>query len=81
MERDTQMGTSWFYTYKSARKPTCPVLAGKEALDGNDFLERSLFASDFSPKAKVALIKSKTLIKLFSKGSVHLLYVNIPDSF
>lgn len=64
---------------KVLRKATCPVLAVKEALDGNDF-RKVAFASDFSPKAKVAFDKIKPFIKLF-KSSVHLLYVNIPAHF
>jgi nucleotide-binding universal stress UspA family protein len=60
-------------------KATCPVLAVKEALDGNDF-RKVAFASDFGPKAKIAFDKIKPFIKLF-KSSVHLLYVNIPANF
>jgi nucleotide-binding universal stress UspA family protein len=64
---------------KVLRKATCPVLAVKAALDGNDF-RKVAFASDFSPKAKLAFDKIKPFIKLF-KSSVHLLYVNIPAHF
>jgi nucleotide-binding universal stress UspA family protein len=64
---------------KVLRKATCPVLAVKEALDGNDF-RKVAFASDFSPKAKLAFDKIKPFIKLF-KSSVHLLYVNVPAHF
>ena len=64
---------------KVLRKSTCPVLAVKEALDGNDF-RKVAFASDFGPKAKIAFDKIKPFIKLF-KSSVHLLYVNIPANF
>ncbi len=64
---------------KVLRNATCPVLAVKEALDGNDF-RKVAFASDFSPKSKLAFDKIKPLIKLF-KSSVHLLYVNIPSHF
>jgi hypothetical protein len=61
------------------RKSPCPVLAVKEALDGNDF-RKVAFASDFEPKSKVAFEKIKPLIKLF-KSAVHLLFVNIPAHF
>jgi nucleotide-binding universal stress UspA family protein len=64
---------------KVLRKASCPVLAVKKPLDGNDF-RKVAFASDFSPKAKLAFDKIKPFIKLF-KSSVHLLYVNIPLHF
>ena len=64
---------------KVLRKSPCPVLAVKEALDGNDF-RKVAFASDFEPRSRVAFEKIKPLIKLF-KSSVYLLFVNIPEHF
>ncbi|WP_075351588.1 universal stress protein [Algoriphagus marinus] len=64
---------------KVLRKATCPVLAVKEALDGNDF-RKVAFASDFEPKSKIAFEKIKPLVKLF-KSTVHLLFVNVPAHF
>jgi len=37
-------------------KANCPVLAAKEALDGNNFMK---VTSDFSPKDKIAFDKIK----------------------
>ncbi|MDF2158477.1 universal stress protein [Algoriphagus sp. CAU 1675] len=64
---------------KVLRKSTCPVLAVKKALDGNDF-RKLAFASVFDGKDKVAFDKVKQLVKAF-KASVHLLFINTPDKF
>lgn len=64
---------------KVLRKSTCPVLAVKEALNGNDF-KKVVFASDFRPSAKRAFDKIKPLIKVY-RSSVYLLYVNTPEHF
>jgi len=64
---------------KVLRKSPCPVLAVKEALDGNDF-RKVAFASDFHANSKLAFEKIKPLIKLF-KSTVHLLFVNVPAHF
>ncbi|SDD09613.1 Nucleotide-binding universal stress protein, UspA family [Algoriphagus faecimaris] len=64
---------------KVLRKSTVPVLAVKEALDGNDF-RKIAFASTFHPDSKQAFAKIKSLVKAF-KSSVHLLFVNTPDKF
>lgn len=64
---------------KVLRKAACPVLAVKEALNGNDF-KKLIFASDFRPEARIALDQIKPLLKAF-RSSVHLLYVNTPSNF
>lgn len=64
---------------KVLRKATCPVLAVKEAMDGNDF-RKIIFASDFRPSALQAFDKIKPLLKIF-QTSVHLLFVNTPSGF
>ncbi|MFC3880530.1 universal stress protein [Algoriphagus namhaensis] len=64
---------------KVLRKSTCPVLAVKEAMNGNDF-KKVAFASNFGPSSKNAFDKIKSLIKVF-RTSVHLLYVNTPEHF
>ena len=64
---------------KVLRKATCPVLAVKHALDGNDF-RKLAFASLFDNAAKLAFDKVKPLLKLF-KPSIHLLFVNTPTNF
>lgn len=64
---------------KVLRKASCPVLAVKEALDGNDF-RKLVFASDFRTSAVAAFEKIKPLIQVY-KSSVHLLYVNTPEHF
>jgi nucleotide-binding universal stress UspA family protein len=64
---------------KVLRKATCPVLAVKHALDGNDF-RKIAFASLFNMPAKCAFDKIKPLLKLF-KPSIHLLFVSTPSNF
>ncbi|SFG11273.1 Nucleotide-binding universal stress protein, UspA family [Algoriphagus hitonicola] len=64
---------------KVLRKSTVPVLAVKEALDGNDF-RKLAFASTFHPGAKVAFDKIKSLVKTF-KSSTHLVFINTPTKF
>ena len=64
---------------KVLRHSTCPVLAVKKAMNGNDF-KKIAFASDFRPSAKKAFDRIKPLIKLY-RSSVHLLYVNTPEHF
>lgn len=64
---------------KVLRKTSCPVLAVKEALNGNDF-RKLIFASDFRSGTKNALTQIKPLLKAF-RSSVHLLFVNTPGNF
>jgi nucleotide-binding universal stress UspA family protein len=64
---------------KVIRFANCPVLAVKNALDGNAF-RKMAFATVFNPAGKVAFEKILPLAKLF-KTSIHLLYVNTPDHF
>lgn len=64
---------------KVLRKASCPVLAVKHALDGNDF-RKLAFASLFDEDAKLAFDKVKPILKLF-KPSIHLLFVNTPTNF
>lgn len=64
---------------KVLRNSCCPVLAVKEALDGNAF-RKITFATVFNPAGKTAFEKILPLAKAF-KSSIHLLYVNTPDHF
>lgn len=64
---------------KVIRFSHCPVLAVKNALDGNAF-RKIAFATVFNPAGKVAFEKILPLAKVF-KSSIHLLYVNTPSHF
>ena len=64
---------------KVLRNSPCPVLAVKEALDGND-LRKIAFCSNFHLKSRESFSIIKSLLKAF-KCSVNLLYVNTPDHF
>lgn len=64
---------------KVLRNSFCPVLAVKEALDGNAF-RKIAFATVFNESGKRAFEKILPLAKAF-KSSLHLLYVNTPEHF
>lgn len=64
---------------KVIRFASCPVLAVKNALDGNAF-RKIAFATVFNTAGKVAFGKILPLAKLF-KTSIHLLFVNTPSNF
>lgn len=64
---------------KVLRNSCCPVLAVKEALDGNAF-RKIAFATVFNASGKSAFEKVLPLAKAF-KSSLHLLYVNTPENF
>ena len=64
---------------KVLRNSCCPVLAVKEALDGNAF-RKIAFATVFNASGKSAFEKILPLAKAF-KSSLHLLYVNTPEHF
>jgi nucleotide-binding universal stress UspA family protein len=64
---------------KVLRLASCPILAVKNALDGNAF-RKIAFATVFNKAGKAAFEKILPLAKLF-KTSIHLLYVNTPDHF
>lgn len=64
---------------KVLRNSICPVLAVKQALDGNAF-RKIAFATVFNPSGKIAFEKILPLAKAF-KTSIHLLYVNTPAHF
>lgn len=64
---------------KVIRLAHCPVLAVKNALDGNAF-RKIAFATVFNAAGKVAFEKILPLAKIF-KTSIHLLFVNTPSNF
>ena len=64
---------------KVLRNASCPVLAVKQALDGNAF-RKIAFATVFNPSGKTAFEKFLPLARAF-KTSIHLLYVNTPAHF
>lgn len=61
------------------RSASCPVLAVKQALDGNAF-RKVAFATVFNGAGKAAFEKILPLAKVF-KSSIHLVYVNTPSHF
>ena len=61
------------------RNATCPVLAVKQVMSGND-LRKVVFASLFNEGSKPAFAKMKQILKDF-KSSVHFLMVNTPTNF
>ncbi|GMQ31582.1 universal stress protein [Algoriphagus confluentis] len=64
---------------KVLRNANCPVLAVKEALDGNAF-RKIAFATAFDASSKEAFSQFLPLAKAF-KSSIHLLHVNTPEHF
>ncbi|EOZ93723.1 UspA [Indibacter alkaliphilus LW1] len=64
---------------KVLRESDCPVLAVKNAMDGNA-LRKVAFASMFDEDSRPAFTKMKAVLKDF-KTSVHFLYVNTPSEF
>lgn len=64
---------------KLLRKAACPVIAVKQALEGNDF-RKVVFASTFGSKAANSFSEISFLVHAF-KSSVTLLYVNTPAKF
>lgn len=64
---------------KVLRKATCPVLAVKKPLNGNDF-RKLAFASRFNQESKQIFDQVKPFLKLF-KPSIYLLYINTPANF
>lgn len=64
---------------KVLRDANCPVLAVKNAMDGNA-LRKMAFASMFDEDSRPAFTKMKAVLKDF-KTSVHFLYVNTPSDF
>ncbi len=64
---------------KVIRFAHCPVLAVKNALDGNAF-RKIAFATVFNSAGKVAFEKILPLARIF-KSSIHLLFVNTPANF
>lgn len=64
---------------KVLRDANCPVLAVKNAMDGNA-MRKMAFASMFDEDSRPAFTKMKAVLKDF-KTSVHFLYVNTPSDF
>jgi nucleotide-binding universal stress UspA family protein len=64
---------------KVLRNATCPVLAVKKVMNGND-LRKMTFASTFEEESKPAFLKMKPFFKDF-QTSIHFLYVNSPTDF
>lgn len=64
---------------KVLRDANCPVLAVKNAMDGNA-MRKMAFASMFDEDSRPAFTKMKAVLKDF-KTSVHFLYVNTPSEF
>jgi nucleotide-binding universal stress UspA family protein len=64
---------------KVIRNAHCPILAVKEALDGNHF-RKLAFASNFSVNSSDSFKLVKPLVKLF-RASVHLVHINTPTHF
>lgn len=64
---------------KVMKNASCPVLAVKKLLNGND-LRKMAFASLFNEESKPAFTRMKPLIKQL-RCAVHFLFINTPDKF
>lgn len=64
---------------KVMRNASCPVLAVKKLLNGND-LRKMAFASLFNEESKPAFTRMKPLIKQL-RCAVHFLFINTPEKF